>query len=191
MFLIVSKIFKNFQELFHSNLQLDLSKPDYHIASKYIYLLTQVFSGTNPEKASFIDLKGKYKSKFDSFKNKLVDSKWQEHFLKITNVENMDFEDLIEKYDSSKTFFYCDPPYFGTEKYYANHEFNIESHERLANCLKKIKGQFSLSYYKFEKLQEWFSQDQYVWKTAEFSKSAMAKSGKSQTKAQELLIMNY
>ena len=30
--------------------------------------MTQVFSGLNAEKAKFIDLKGKYKSKFDSFR---------------------------------------------------------------------------------------------------------------------------
>ena len=110
---------------------------------------------------------------------------------KITVVENMDFEDVIKKYDSEKTYFYCDPPYYNTENYYANHEFNIDSHERLANCLKESKGMFSLSYYEFPKLSEWFPKDEYVWKQKEFAKAAMAKSGKSQTKGVELLIMNY
>ena len=35
---------------------------DVPIAVKYAYVLTQVWSGTNPDGASFIDLKGKYKS---------------------------------------------------------------------------------------------------------------------------------
>ena len=73
---------------------MDLSVPDYHTASKYALVLSQVFSGTNPEKGKFIDLKGKYKSKFDSFKSKLTNPKWQSFFDRINIVENLDFEDI-------------------------------------------------------------------------------------------------
>ena len=185
-------LFDKFQsEIFSSDFKVDLSTPDYQTAAKYAYILSQVWSGTNPEKGKFIDLKGKYRSKFDSFKSKLVDKKWQKHFDKITFCESSDFEDVIKKYDSPKTYFYCDPPYFKTEKYYANHDFGISTHQRLAETLKSIKGKFSLSYYHFEKLDEWFPKNEYIWESKEFSKAAMAKSGKSQTKGIELLIMNY
>ena len=185
-------LFNKFQsEIFSSDFKVDLSTPDYQTAAKYAYILSQVWSGTNPEKGKFIDLKGKYRSKFDSFKSKLVDKKWQKHFDKITFCESSDFEDVIKKYDSPKTYFYCDPPYFKTEKYYANHDFGISTHQRLAETLKSIKGKFSLSYYYFEKLDEWFPKNEYIWESKEFSKAAMAKSGKSQTKGIELLIMNY
>jgi len=179
------------KELFGGDFVVDLTKPDYHTACKYLYLLTQVWSGTNPEKGKFIDLKGKYNSKFDSFKKKLQSPKWQKFFDKINVTENLDFEDLIVKYDSPNTYFYCDPPYFKTETYYANHEFGLHSHQRLADCLKSIKGKFSLSYYYFDKLTEWFPSQSYAWANRQFSKAAMAKSGKQQTKATELLIMNY
>jgi len=186
------ELFNKFQkEIFAPDFVVDLSKPDYHTAAKYAYVLSQVWSGTNPEKGKFIDLKGKYKSKFDSFKGKLVNPKWQQYFDKITVCENMDFQDVIEKYDSPKTYFYCDPPYYKTEDYYANHVFGIETHERLANTLKSMKGKFSLSYYHFDLLEEWFPRDQYNWVAKEFAKAAMAKGGKAQTKGVELLIMNY
>lgn len=186
------ELFEKFQsEIFSPNFKLDLSKPDFHTAAKYAYVVSQVWSGTNPEKSKFIDLKGKYKSKFDSFKSKLQDKKWQQYFDKITVCENMDFEDVIDKYDSPTTYFYCDPPYYKKEEYYANHEFGIETHERLANKLKSIKGKFSLSYYHFDQLEEWFPKEQYNWEAKEFSKAAMAKAGKAQTKSVELLIMNY
>lgn len=186
------KLFQQFQkEIFHPDFKVDLSKLDYDTAAKYAYILTQVWSGTNPEKGKFIDLKGKYKSKFDSFKGKLVDKKWQNYFDKIHICENLDFQQVIEKYDSPTTYFYCDPPYYKTEDYYANHEFGIKTHERLANSLKSMKGKFSLSYYHFEQLDEWFPKEQYTWTSREFHKAAMAKSGKSQTKGVELLIMNY
>lgn len=186
------QLFYEFQkELFDPNFTLDLSVPDYHSACKYLYLLTQVWSGTNPEKGKFIDLKGKYTSKFDSFKKKLRSPKWLSYFEKITFVEKLDFEEVIKKYDSPSTYFYCDPPYYKTEKYYANHEFGLSSHERLAISLKSIQGKFSLSYYYFDKLSDWFPPHKYAWANRQFSKSAMATSGKTQTKATELLIMNY
>jgi DNA adenine methylase len=186
------ELFDKFQsEIFSPDFKVNLDQPDYHTAVKYAYVLSQVWSGTNPEKSKFIDLKGKYRSKFDSFKNKLTNPNWQKYFDKITTTENMDFQEVIEKYDSPKTYFYTDPPYYKTEDYYANHEFGIETHERLAKCLKSISGKFSLSYYDFPQLSEWFPKDEYRWESKEFAKAAMAKAGKAQTKGTELLIMNY
>jgi DNA adenine methylase len=186
------ELFRKFQsEIFSPDFKVDLSKPDYETGYKYAYILTQVWSGTNPEKGSFIDLKGKYKSKFDTFKDKLVNPKWQNYFSMIDVVENLDFQEVVEKYDSPKTYFYCDPPYHKTENYYANHEFGIDTHKRLADCLKKIQGKFSLSYYDFDELSVWFPKDQYRWESKSFAKAAMAKAGQEQTKGVELLIMNY
>jgi len=186
------ELFDKFQkEIFAEDFKVDLSKPDFHTAAKYVYVLSQVWSGTNPEKSKFIDLKGKYRSKFDSFKNKLTNPNWQKYFDKITTTENMDFQEVIEKYDSPTTYFYADPPYYKTEDYYANHVFGIETHERLATTLKSIQGKFSLSYYDFPQLSEWFPKDEYRWESKEFAKAAMAKAGKAQTKGTELLIMNY
>ena len=164
---------------------------DYVTAAKYVYILTQVFSGSKPEKSSYIDLKGKYKSKYLTFRDKLSKPDWVEHFLAITHVENMDFADVITKYDSPTTYFYVDPPYWKTENYYSNHDFDREDHERLADSLKSMKGKFSLSYYDFPLLSEWFPKDQYVWEMKQFAKAAAAKKGKTQTMGEELLIMNY
>jgi hypothetical protein len=54
-----------------------------------------------------------------------------------------------------------------------------------------IQGKFSLSYYNFVLLSEWFPQDQYRWEKKEFAKAAAAKKGQSQNMGEELLIMNY
>jgi DNA adenine methylase len=187
---IYKEQFVNFQvEIFAKN--FNVKAYDYVIAAKYAYVLTQVFSGSKPETSSFIDLKGKYKSKYLTFRDKLSKPDWVEHFLRITEVENMDFADVIKKYDSPTTYIYLDPPYWKTENYYSNHDFDRDDHERLANCLKEIKGKFSLSYYDFPLLSEWFPKDQYVWEKKEFAKAAAAKKGKSQTMGEELLIMNY
>ena len=164
---------------------------DYEVAAKYVYILTQVFSGSKPETSGFIDLKGKYKSKYLTFRDKLSKPEWVDHFLKITDVENMDFEDVINKYDSESTYIYLDPPYWKTENYYSNHDFDRDDHERLANVLKNIQGKFSLSYYDFPLLSEWFPKNEYRWEMKQFAKAAAAKKGEKQNMGEELLIMNY
>lgn len=187
---IFAKQFSEFQsEIFAEGFKV--GENDYEAAAKYVYILTQVFSGSKPEKSSFIDLKGKYKSKYLTFRDKLSKPDWVEHFLKITEVQNMDFQDVIEKYDSPSTYIYLDPPYWKTENYYSNHDFDREDHERLAKVLHKVKSRFSLSYYDFDLLHEWFPSSNYNWVKKEFVKAAAAKKGVSQNKSEELLIMNY
>jgi DNA adenine methylase len=182
--------FVNFQsELFGNGFTINY--PDYQVAAKYAYVLTQVFSGSKPETSSFIDLKGKYKSKYLTFRDKLSKPDWVEHFLKITEVENMDFAEVIEKYDSPTTYIYLDPPYWKTENYYNNHDFDRNDHERLAKVLHGVKGKFSLSYYDFDLLHEWFPEDKYRWEKKEFAKAAAAKKGTKQNMGEELLILNY
>ena len=139
--------------------------------------------------------------------DKLKHPKYQEHFNKIDFVENLDFQEVIQKYDSPTTFFYMDPPYWKTENYYSNHDFDSEDHERLAITLKNIKGRFALSYYEFKELYEWFPEEtigvgvngqllmfqptQYKWARKTFKKTAAAKKDGTQNEGIELLIMNY
>lgn len=176
-------------ELFSSG--FTYNTPDYETAAKYAYVLTQVFSGSKPETSSYIDLKGKYRSKYLSFRDKLSKPDWVEHFVRITDVENMDFEDVVNKYDSEKTFIYLDPPYWKTENYYSNHDFDREDHERLANVLHKVKGKFGLSYYDFDLLHTWFPENVYTWEKKLFAKAAAAKKNTKQNMGEELLIMNF
>jgi DNA adenine methylase len=187
---IYKEQFISFQaEIFDEN--FNVQAYDYTIAAKYAYVLSQVFSGSKPETSSFIDLKGKYKSKYLTFRDKLSKPDWIEHFLRISHVENLDFQEVIEKYDSPSTYIYLDPPYWKTENYYNNHDFDREDHERLANVLNNVKGKFSLSYYDFELLHEWYPEDKFRWEKKEFAKAAAAKKGVKQNMGEELLILNY
>ena len=182
--------FNSFQsEIFNSDFKVQ--EYDYLTAAKYVYILTQVFSGSKPETSSFIDLKGKYRSKYLSFRDKLSKPNWVDHFLRITDVRNLDFEEVINEFDSPQTYIYLDPPYYRTENYYSNHDFGREDHERLANVLKKVKSKFSLSYYDFELLREWFPETEYTWARKNFAKAAAAKKGVKQNLSEEVLIMNY
>lgn len=183
-------LFKEFQqEIFDKD--FIVNELDYEVAAKYAYILTQVFSGSKPETSSYIDLKGKYKSKYLTFRDKLAKPKWIDYFIKITDVEKLDFEDVILKYDDKNSYFYVDPPYWKTENYYSNHDFDRNDHERISDVLKKIEGKFGLSYYDFDLLEKWYSKDIFVWTSQKFNKAAAAKKGVKQNSSEELLIMNY
>jgi DNA adenine methylase len=201
------QMFKQYQkELFKTDFVIS-DEPDFTVAAKYVYVLTQVFSGSKPETSNYTDYKGKYRCKVLIFMDKLKHPKYREHFDKITFVESLDFQDVIEKFDSPTTFFYMDPPYWKTENYYSNHDFDSKDHERLANSLKTIKGRFALSYYEFKQLYEWFPEEtigveesgqmimfqptQYKWERESFKKSASAKKNVLQKDGVEILIMNY
>mgnify|MGYP003632151412 FL=1 len=164
---------------------------DKEIAGQYAYCATQVFSGSKILESKFIDLKGKYASKYDALRRRLNKEDVIERLKKITQVENMDYSELISKYDSPTTFFYVDPPYWKTEDYYSNHDFDSDDHYTLCTNLLNIKGKFALSYYDFPQLSEWLPKDKYTWIEREFTKAAGAQKGKKQNKGTELLIMNY
>jgi DNA adenine methylase len=93
-------------------------------------------------------------STFEILKYKL--SHYSEYFKRI-KISNLDYKEVLKQHDSENTFFYLDPPYFGFEEYYINNTFRGESHSELSDELKKIKGKWLLSYYKFDKLEEWYS----------------------------------
>jgi len=185
------EMFRKYQkEVFDQNLVIT-DENSLDIAAKYVYVLTQVFSGSKPETASYTDYKGKYRCKVLIFMDKLKHPEYRKHFDKITFVENKDFQQIVEKYDTPTTYFYMDPPYWKTETYYSSHDFDSDDHKRLADCLKSIKGKFGLSYYEFQQLLEWFPKDQYRWEQKNFKKAAAAKKDGTQNEGTELLIMNY
>jgi site-specific DNA-adenine methylase len=197
------EMFKQYQkEIFNDEFIIN-DENSLEVACKYVYVLGQVFSGSRPETATYMDYKGKYRCKVLVFMDKLKNPKYREHFDKITFIENMDFESVVKKYDSPTTYFYMDPPYWKTENYYSNHDFDAKDHIRLADAIKGISGKFSLSYYDFPQLSEWFpefavskhnqldmfGQSPYKWERKDFSKAASTK--KEKNVGTELLIMNY
>ena len=164
--------------------------PDYDIATKYILVLTQTFSGMMSPKVKMVDLHGKYTSKYYAFIHKLENLKIRKRLEKL-EVTNQSFEQVIEQYDSKNTFFYLDPPYYKKEHLYAFHDFGRGHHEKLADILQNIKGKFILSYYEYDELNEWYPGGKYIWERKDYAKASMATKGKKQSIGTELLIMNY
>ncbi|GAB4287361.1 MAG: DNA adenine methylase [Ignavibacteriaceae bacterium] len=115
--------------------------------------------------------------------------------LKRVQVECLDFEKVIKKYDTTKTLFYLDPPYVGCENYYKTNDvhFKLEDHYRLAAILKKIKGKYVLSYYDDPLVLKLYKGNKILKKEAVKHSCGVVRTRKikEKPKSTELLIMNY
>jgi DNA adenine methylase len=179
---------------FYDNMEWE--SPNYEKAVIYSFMITSAFNACHARGAGFSGITKTNKLKLTTLMNKLGKSEYREKLDKLTNIECMDFQDLIEKYDSEDAFLYLDPPYKYTDgvgthdqDYGSKNMFGDESHKRLADTLIKTKSRWSLSYYWFEELEEWFPRDKYYWTTKEFHRPSASFSNKE--KGVELLIMNY
>jgi len=122
---------------------------------------------------------------------------WAERFRSVT-IENLDFREIIPKYDASDTLFYCDPPYLKVgDKYerrrpeeYYRVGFTYRDWFELAKLLNNIQGKAMVSTYYFAELEDLFPRDRWVWLEKEFAKHSTADKGKKK-KATELLLLNY
>ncbi len=72
-------------------------------------------------------------------------------------IENAPAIDVIKRYDSEQTLFYCDPPYphasRGDSKAYA-YEMTDDEHRALAGTLRSVKGKVALSSYQCDLMDE-------------------------------------
>lgn len=72
-------------------------------------------------------------------------------------IENAPAIEVINRYDSEETLFYCDPPYPHASRGDANayaYEMTDEQHYELAKTLRQVKGRVVLSGYKCELMEE-------------------------------------
>ena len=175
---------------------------DIERASRYFYLQNACFSG---EFGSGFGVT-KTKNEGNTYRNKI--DKIDEVYKRIKEIifENTDYENIIELYDSDKTLFYCDPPYYGAEDYYLIYDdegnikkdlFTVDDHKRLSELLKNIKGKFFLSYYQFDGLEDMYPEDEFTYfykdtiKTSRgITRGNSEFSRGKEMKATELLITN-
>jgi len=80
-------------------------------------------------------------------------------------IENDDAFEVIKRYDSEETLFYCDPPYphdtRGDSNAYS-YELSDDDHIKLAELLHSVKGKVALSGYKCELLNTLYSNWNYI-----------------------------
>ena len=156
-------------------------------AAKYLYLEVQSFTGNTLGLNSSVYFDKKNIHGLNPLLKKLSTPKITNRLKKLT-VENLDCIELIKKYDSPTTFFYIDPPYYEKEHYYTQ-AYGKDEHLLLALCLNNIQGEFALSYYHFDELDQWFPEDKFRRTTYNISKQSSSRTNKQ--RGTELVIRNY
>ncbi len=104
--------------------------------------------------------------------------------LRHVQIENMDYQELIPRYDKPGTFFYLDPPYWGYEDAYGKNLFSREDFIRMRDLLKGIQGKFIMSINNVPEIRE-------IYKDFNIREVDAKYSIKINSDAKELLIMNY
>lgn len=106
-------------------------------------------------------------------------------------IDHKDFASLINTYERSTTFFYCDPPYIEKESYYHGvPAFTMSDHERLATLLNNTPAQVALSYYPHEALDDLYPLHKWRRITWQVEKRS-EKTHTTRQVATEMLLTNY
>jgi len=180
-------IFEEFKEDYRNdNKDFD----DVEIAFRTIYLFQNGFNG-NPFSSGFRTL-----IKFE--KNPLTPSintiKNFSHLIRGWIIENLDFRELIKKYDSPTTFFYLDPPYLTGGKNY-KFSWTLEDFKALKNILDNVKGFWLLneSERDFDEIIKIFGEPKFVkeYSNAVLNRSAIEKLGGKRSKRKEGFWFNF
>ena len=182
------KIWNN--ELF--NKKININQIDFDASVKYAFLRSHSFAGRHPQRSG-CNFRGKTATNPNFIKvvNKLK-RKECKGLLQRVIYENMDFEDCFQKYDTPRTFFYVDPPYWQCESDYNvdNDLFGVYGHIRLADSIKKLEGKAMISYYDFPYLENLYPSNQFS-KTKEGFHKPSGNFKNENKRSKEIIITNY
>ncbi|MFS8536062.1 MAG: DNA adenine methylase [Limnochordales bacterium] len=104
-------------------------------------------------------------------------------------IENLPWQEIVRRYDTPDTLFYCDPPYLlSTRNGHAAYQYEMttEEHRELAEVLNSVRGHVVLSGYASPEYDEWYR----GWKRVEFGAVAHAglkRNGDKRTSRVEVL----
>ena len=114
--------------------------------SQWFYLNRTCFSG-DQRRGGFAVPSTTGRNPVQSFRNSIDSFDAIAERLRNVCIENLDYSDCIQRYDSPETLFYCDPPYLDAEHYYGSKNFTLESHYRLSEILHDTKGHAMITHY--------------------------------------------
>ena len=107
--------------------------------------------------------------------------------LKDVYIDHNDFRNCIRNWDSPETVFYCDPPYWGSEQYYAGTQklFSEQDHLDLHQLLSaKVNGKWLLTEADHPKVRELYADFFTI-------KKRTILGGKQRNTLRHLIIINY
>jgi len=90
-----------------------------------------------------------------------------------TTIMNSSALDVIKKWDSPQTFFYCDPPYPNTDQDGYNHKYTVQDFQELVDTLESCQGSFLLSCYELDEINIPKSWEKFQFKATNASKGSV------------------
>ena len=124
---------------------IDEWRPDDPVAKAgvFFYLRCASFSGQVSTRSGFsISARRNHAAKYHNRIDRLT--QFADRIQGQVVLENLDWRDILEKYDRPETFFYCDPVYPDTTK--DHYRLNDLDHEALADGLATTEGDWIVSY---------------------------------------------
>jgi len=157
---------------------------DIQRAVKYFYIMKSSFAGklVNPS-FGYGTLRQPGLNLLD-LEEKILSMHWR---LANVYIENIDFRDCLKRYDREHTFFYLDPPYYGTKDY--SHNLEHDDFVSMEAILESLKGKFILSLGDRPEVRKIFERFKISSVMTAYSRGRKQES--RSVKRPELLIQNY
>jgi DNA adenine methylase len=108
--------------------------------------------------------------------------------LQRTQIECRDALRIIRSRDAHDSFFYCDPPYVGTDQGHYD-GYTQEDFDALLKTLEAVDGRFLLSSFRDRSLSEFVAKN--GWHTFELKMASTMANGSTNQKKIEVLTANY
>ncbi len=110
--------------------------------------------------------------------------------LRTVIIENLPWEECLERYDRTDTVMYLDPPYPGNKCNYAHNMRSWEEHQSLAERLGYARCSWILSSYDIPEVRRLYAQ-YYITPVKSFSGMKAKKVGRQRLLNREVLITNF
>lgn len=110
--------------------------------------------------------------------------------LKTVIIENLDWQECVDRYDRPGTLLYLDPPYPGNGCNYAHNMRSWDAHEKLIERLKQTRAKWILSSYDIPEMRGFFS-DHFIVSVRSSSGMKVKKNDNSRVLNEEILVTNF
>lgn len=109
-------------------------------------------------------------------------------------IESAPALEVIQRYDSPETLFYCDPPYVHESRSDTNayaYEMSDEEHRALAECLRNVQGKVALSGYHSPLMDELYGDWSRIEASTKKAHSTNTRPDHTKQNRTEVLWVNY
>lgn len=127
---------------------------DLERAARFLYLQRLAFGGKVSGRSFGVDTTGP--ARFNLNRLGPILEEVHERLAGVV-IENLSWQNFIERYDRPDALFYMDPPYYGCEKDYGANVFSRDQFAMMAEHLAGIKGHFIISLNDKPEVREIFS----------------------------------